>query len=519
MQRRARVSVSRVWRRGLLLGLALAGTVTLGSAGAAVPIPSADPFFAVPPNIAGLPNGTILASRPVEAYSLGLPLPVNAWQVKYKTLNNEGQPSADVTTVMVPTAAWTGPGPRPLVSYQVAEDGVGTKCAASYALSAGLAAVDSVSEAQTYEVLLAVERGWAVAAPDYEGPDSQFLGARGEADGVLDGIRAALAFKPAGFSTRTPVAMWGYSGGALASSLAAQAQKTYAPSLNIVAIALGGEVANLYATFQDFNTQYGSAAAGAVIVGIIGIDRSYPNANLEQYLNATGRQAVASEQNACLTDGIIDHPFLNSNSYLQSPGDYELPSVISLLEGISPLGQPGEPTAPVYDYHAPDDEFAPIGPDDQLMARYCAAGVTVDHYVEPLGEHLSGEPLGDPGAFAYLSGRFAGDPAPNTCPPTSAQTQPTTSTRATRPRYSMTASPRSAQAGRPIRFTFTAERRLNGHVQGIAGASVQFDGHDTQTGRSGHAVITATLPPTPRRQTPRLIVSRRIVATATITVK
>jgi Secretory lipase len=437
MKRKARTTMNRVWRHGLLLGLALAATAAQGSAEAAVPIASADPFFAVPANIAGLPNGTILASRPVEAYSLGVPLPANAWQVKYKTLNNEGQASADVTTVMVPTAPWTGPGPRPLVSYQVAEDGVGTKCAASYALSAGLAAIDSVSEAQTYEVLLAIDRGWAVAAPDYEGPDSQFLGARGEADGVLDGIRAALAFKAAGFSTRTPVAMWGYSGGALASSLAAQAQKTYAPGLHLVAIALGGEVANLYATFQGFDDSYDSAGGGAVIVGIIGIDRSYPKADLEQYLNATGRQAVASEQTACLTDGIIDHPFLNSDSYERSPGDFQLPSVISLLEGISPLGQPGEPKAPVYDYHAPDDEFAPNGPDDQLMARYCAAGVTVDHYVEPVGEHLSGETVGDPGALAYLSDRFAGDAAPSTCPPNANHPQPTPSSQASVPTYAL----------------------------------------------------------------------------------
>jgi hypothetical protein len=512
MKRKTRV---RIWRQGLLFGLALMAMAA--SAGAAVsagvPIPSDDPFFAVPPNIGGLPNGTILASRPVKTYALGVPLPVNAWQVKYKTLNNEGQPSADVTTVMVPTAPWAGKGPRPLVSYQVAEDGVGTKCGASYALSAGLAGIDSVAEAQTYEVLLAIDRGWAVASPDYEGPDSQFLGARGEADGVLDGIRAALAFKPAAFSTRTPVAMWGYSGGALASSLAAQAQKTYAPDLHLVAIALGGEVANLYATFQGFDDSYDSAAGGAVIVGIIGIDRSYPQADLAQYLNATGRQAVASEQTACLTDGIIDRPFLNSGSYELSPGDFQLPSVIRLLEGISPLGRPGEPTAPVYDYHAPDDEFAPNGPDDQLMARYCAAGVTVDHYIEPAGEHLTGEVLGDPGALAYLSDRFAGDPAPDTCPPSADRTQPTTSPRSNAAIYTLTVTARSATARR-TRFRFTATRRANGHTNPVAGATIRFLGGHTRTGRAGHATITATLPSTRGRETARLIVHGHTVARA-----
>jgi Secretory lipase len=126
---------------------------------------------------------------------------------------------------------------------------VGTKCSPSYALHAGLAAADSNSEAETGLIARALLRGWAVVAADYEGPHSQFAGAAREAHGVLDGIRAALIFAPAGFSWRTPVALWGYSGGALASSLAAQLQAVYAPELKFAGIALGGEVGDLKATF------------------------------------------------------------------------------------------------------------------------------------------------------------------------------------------------------------------------------------------------------------------------------
>lgn len=87
----------------------------------ALPLPSADPFYAVPPGISGLANGTILASRSVAVSAYSIPMPVHAWQVKYKTTDNRGDASADVATVMVPDVPWTGKGPRPLVSYRTAE--------------------------------------------------------------------------------------------------------------------------------------------------------------------------------------------------------------------------------------------------------------------------------------------------------------------------------------------------------------------------------------------------------------
>jgi hypothetical protein len=280
-------------------------------------------------------------------------------------------------------------------------------------LSAGLAAVDGISEHETPMIAQLLNRGWAVSVPDYEGPNSQFLGARGEADGVLDGIRAALAFKPAGLSKATPIGVWGYSGGGLASSEAAQAQPTYAPRLHLSGVALGGVVANLYSTFMAFDRP---PFGGGTIVGLVGIDRSYPKANLEQYLNAAGKRDAAAAQNYCLTDGILAFPLLTSATVEAVPGDFKLPAVINWLERISPLYLPGTPRAPIYDYHAVGDELAPVGPDRQLMARYCAAGVKVQHVEDRIGEHLTEEELGGAGAIKYLAARFAGVPAPSTCP-------------------------------------------------------------------------------------------------------
>src|SRR3954447_17082684 len=155
---------------GLAFGLAVQPTVA-----APPPVPEHDPFYAVPSGVGAVPNGAVLSSRQITAYSGPLPMPAKAWQVKYKTLDNEGAPTATVTTVMVPTTPWTGPGPRPLVSYQVAEDGVGGRCSASYALNGGQN-YGANAESETAAMRQALDRGWAVAAPDYEGPRSAFLG-------------------------------------------------------------------------------------------------------------------------------------------------------------------------------------------------------------------------------------------------------------------------------------------------------------------------------------------------------
>jgi hypothetical protein len=388
--------------------------VLLPASAGAVPLPDEDPFYAVPPGIAGLPNGTVLKSRPISAsagYGL-VPMLGTAWQVQYKTLDTHSRASADVATIMVPDTPWSGPGPRPLVSYQTAEDGVGSKCSPSYALDGGVSGADSNSEAETSEMFAALRQGWAVMAPDYEGPKSDFLGAAGEAHGTLDGIRAALRFAPAGFTARTPVAMWGYSGGSLASVLAAMAQPSYAPELRFAAIVLGGLVTDLKATLYGFN---GGPGGGAIVVGLVGLDRSYPEYHLERYLNAAGRKAVANSQTDCLTDGIAKYPAAKISQYEAYPNATDAPAVTKMFHTASPLWLKGTPTAPIYDYHAIHDEFAPIAGDRQLMRRFCAAGVVVQHHENPVGEHLTMVGTGALGAIQYLGGRFAGQPAPDNC--------------------------------------------------------------------------------------------------------
>ena len=59
---------------------------------------------------------------------------------------------------------------------------------------------------------------------------------------TLDGIRAALGAERLGLSPSAPVALWGYSGGGLATAWAAELCADYAPELDIVWAVLGSPV-------------------------------------------------------------------------------------------------------------------------------------------------------------------------------------------------------------------------------------------------------------------------------------
>jgi hypothetical protein len=395
-------------------GLALAlGAATAGGVSAqAVPVPEQDAFYAVPVDVAAHANGDILNSRSVSASAYLLPLPVRAWQVQYKTLDSENHPSAYVTTILVPILPWLGSGPRPLVSYQTAEDGVAGKCAPSYALRAGLTGGFSNSEGETGLILLALLQGWAVAAPDYEGPNSAFLGGPGEAHGVLDGVRAALHFGSSGLGATTPVGLWGYSGGSFATADAAQLQPSYAPDLHLAGIATGGLVADINATIHAFS---GTAVGGAIPMGVNGVLRAYPDVDLQSYLSEKGKAMVEVTAGDCINDAALRFPFANVEDLEAFPGALQQPVVQDLLRANSPDGIGGFPTAPVYDYHATFDELAPVGPDRDLMRSYCSAGVVVQHVEDLLAEHISETITGAPGAIAFLARRFANKPAVNTC--------------------------------------------------------------------------------------------------------
>jgi hypothetical protein len=407
-------------KRVLTLSVALAALLAPPATAAA---PADDPFYGVPKGIEGLSNGAIIDAREVTATQYSYPIDAKAFQVRFKTQDTTGAASAYITTVLVPTTPWAGSGPRPVLSYQMPEDGVGLKCSPSWVLTHGVTAPTNTTP-DAHTVASAVERGWTVVVPDYEGPNSAWLGGKGQARGVLDSLRAARAYAPAGIDTKAPIGVWGYSGGAIATSTAAQLQPSYAPDVKLAGVALGGNNASIRAGMDAFD---GSAFGGAIIIGFIGLDRAYPEYHLTDFLNDSGKAKVAASQEDCIADAAARHPAFRTSDGLKDPKVLDGPPWTNVFRRSSPLTFPGVPDAPVYDYHATDDELAPIGPSRLLLERFCRAGVTVQQ-VEEGGDHFTEVANGEDGAVSFLSARFAGTPAVNTCKvhpdPTAPQPKP-----------------------------------------------------------------------------------------------
>jgi hypothetical protein len=394
----------------LVLGAAQA-TVARGE-GVLTP-PSADPFYVPPSGFGHAADGDVLAARPITATAFAVPLPVHAWQLLYRSTTSGGAPTADVTTVIVPVAAWPGPGPRPVVSYQTAEDSVGSRCAPSYVIRSGVLALDSNAQGEVGLIAGLLLKGWAVVTPDYEGPQSEVLVGAQEGPGVLDGIRAALAYGPDGLRT-SPVALWGYSGGAFASAWAAELAPRYAPGLRFAGIALGGDPDDLLRSYQHVDGTYG---AGLLFGGIIGLLRAYPDAGIGAMFTAAGQQALAASSEDCTDELLLQYPFRHLADFTYDPHPLSDSALTRALVLDSPLGK-GTPSGqtPIYDYHSMSDELVPVAVDDDLVAAYCAAGVAVDRVRYTYGDHISTLLTGAGGAEQFLSARFAAQPIDDTCP-------------------------------------------------------------------------------------------------------
>ncbi|WP_394828146.1 lipase family protein [Pendulispora albinea] len=390
------------------------GSSGAGSVSAAAPgvvPPSQDPFYDVPSDVARYAPGAVIQSREiVPKWALGTLPAVHAWQVLYRTNDGEDAPTATVATIVIPNEPWRGPGTRPLVSYQSAEDSVGIDCAPSYSWRNGIFAGLGEPLADPLAVAPALLAGWAVVVPDYEGPKGMFGVGRMAGHGVLDGIRAALSFAPDGLNEGTKVATLGYSGGGLATGWAAELQGSYAPELNYVGSATGGTPAKLLDVVK-WLTGPGRYAAGLGAGGIIGILKQYPE--LKRFLNDKGRAMFQKYENACALQLVAGLPFADIQQYTSSPDLFAEPDVVAAAERQS-MGRQA-PKAPMANYHGIIDEVVPFAQSKRTVKEWCAGGATIKVDWPLLAEHGLGVVPWYLDGYQFLHGRFAGKTPVNDC--------------------------------------------------------------------------------------------------------
>ncbi|PYH44046.1 LIP-domain-containing protein [Aspergillus saccharolyticus JOP 1030-1] len=375
--------------------------------------PTEDPFYSAPNGFETTLPGTILRLRTAPGNLTALVNASAAYNIVYRTTDSQYHPSWAVTTVFVPHSPSTGSDNlTSLLSYQIAYDTHDLNGSPSYAM---------YSSPPT-DVILALSQGWFVNVPDYEGPLASFTAGVQSGHATLDSIRSILysssnprvtvfnGLTPA--TTRT--ALWGYSGGALASEWATELQDQYAPELTLAGAALGGLTPNIT---NVLNTVTGTLSAGLVPEAILGIASQYPVTYdfLVSQLNPTGpynRTVFLAAKGLTLAEAEVVYAGQNIYNYFVNGSDtFRDPRVQYVLNRDGYMGYHGIPQLPIYAYKAIHDEVSPIHDTDVLLARYCGVGANILYERNTVGGHSAESVNGHASALTFvaavLQGRYA----------------------------------------------------------------------------------------------------------------
>lgn len=366
--------------------------------------PSKDPFYAVPGSLEDLAPGTILGHRkppaPIAAFGVAKSNLDDSYQILYRTTDRSGNATATVLTVLVPhNADYTK-----VLSYQVAEDAPTFDCAPSYAFqfasaTGGLLGT-IVSQAELLLIQAAMEQGWVVIVPDFQGPKAAFLDNRLAGQAILDGIRAAIQSKNiTGIEQDPTISMWGYSGGGITTAWAAELQPTYAPELEIVGAAIGGTEPKIPTVVDMVNR---TPFAALLASGMLGLANSYPVIAdiLDERIKPKYKPLFERAKRQCLGANFLDFMFKDVTSMFDGPDVTELPETLEIM-AQNAMGQ-AVPRIPVFLYKAVFDQVSPIRETDAIYDFYCANGVSIEYQRNFLAEHGTGAITGAPGALAYL---------------------------------------------------------------------------------------------------------------------
>jgi hypothetical protein len=402
------------------------------AAGAAPPRPGQDPFYrysgATP--LAQLPPGTVLNTRTKQLHVLSIPTLVTAVQILYRSTGQQGQPTTNVTSVLLPPLQLGAPR---VVSYNSFYDSLNPDDEPSYTISGGGislgGAIPQLESGLVQPLLLA---GYAVAIPDTEGQQADFAAGPEYGYNTLDGLRAALAAPATHLQGANPkLGLIGYSGGAIATEWAAELAPRYAPDINtrLVGAAMGGVLVD-----PEHNLHYvdgSSIWAGVIPMAIIGVSRAF-GIDLTPYLSDYGLQIYNKLQHATIAQVLGQYPGLTW-AQLAKPQYSQPESVPAYVHAANQLimGTGGTPTTPLFIGQGANGELEGtpgtqpgIGRGDGVMIagdvrtlarKYCAAGTKVQYTQYDALSHVTSAVPWLATAVPWLTGRFAGFPATPNC--------------------------------------------------------------------------------------------------------
>ncbi|TXS32767.1 triacylglycerol lipase [Streptomyces sp. ms191] len=430
MQRPRREDGARCERgQGRAAPAAGAAPVTAVEAAAATAT-ATDPFYSYSGGapLSSFAPGTVLASRTLQYHLLGIPSPVRAIQLLYRTTDAQGRPAANVTTVV---RSPSGDGTK-AVSYQSFYDSLDPADGPSRAIAGDVTFGGLIPNVEALVLVPLLTQGYDLVIPDTEGQRADFAAGPEYGRNTLDSIRAATRSAETGLGSATAFGLVGYSGGAIATNWAAALAPGYAPDVNrrLVGFAQGGLLVD-----PAHNLTYvdGSLAwSGVIPMAVIGVSRSY-GIDLKQYLSGYGLEVYEELEQGSIVDALGRYPGLTWKKMAKPEyaDPHSIPAFVEAMNTIN-LGSAPTPTVPGYvaqgDAGVLEGTFADppgIGTGDGVMVagdvralarQYCATGNPAVKYSQfDLLSHAGVPVVWAPLALDWLNDRFAGRTAPSDC--------------------------------------------------------------------------------------------------------
>ncbi|MQY27686.1 lipase family protein [Nocardia aurantia] len=366
-----------------------------------LPDPLPDPFYLPAPGFEKSTPGTVLANRPA---GVDFPPTAHSIELLVRSTDTGDRPVPVVVTLFVPNTPWPGPGPRPLVAYAPPISALGNTCVPSQKMKEGV-------QADQLAIAALLARDSAVVVPDYQGPRQAYSAGHMEGHAVLDAIRAATRLGVADLRPDSPVALTGYSGGAIATGWAAQLAPRYAPELHVAGALIGGTPADYRMLWQSMN---GNAAAGVFLSAALGLAREYPE--LLTLLNDSGWRLAHTFRNVCVEPatliGLLTR--IRVEQLTDLPDPIESPIVRRIITE-NRLGAT-MPAAPILIYHGADEIFVPLAGAQNLYRDWCRQHARVRLDILPGGHFLVGvRSQATPQIADWVDEMFAGTLVPPGC--------------------------------------------------------------------------------------------------------
>lgn len=391
---------------------------------------ASDPFYAYGGSepLSAFAPGTVLKTRTLQYHLVGIPTPLKAVQLLYRTTDAQGRPAANVTTVV---RSPTGDRSK-AVSYQSFYDSLSPEDGPSRAIAGDVTLGGLLPNVEALFLAPLLTQGYDVVIPDTEGQRANFAAGPEYGTNTLDSIRAATKSEKTGLSSSTAFGLMGYSGGAIATNWAAALAPSYAPDVNrkLVGYAEGGLLVD-----PAHNLKYvdGSLAwSGVIPMSVIGVSRSY-GIDLKSYLNGYGLEVYKELEHGSIVDALGRYPGLTWKKMAKP--EYANPnSIPAFLEAVNKLnlGSAGTPSVPgfiaqgnagilegTFNNHpgiGTGDGVMVAGDVRALARQYCATGEAAVKYSQyELLSHAGAPVVWAPVALSWLGDRFAGRSAPSDC--------------------------------------------------------------------------------------------------------